>query len=54
MENFLLISTRTDGSVGEFLASRKADTPEQLGHLLQQQTGTGKQPPPRKPKNRLL
>ena len=42
MENFLAdFDPKRDGSVGEFLASRKADTPEQLGHLLQQQTGHG-------------
>lgn len=37
MENFLAdFDPKRDGSVGEFLASRNAVTPEQLSHLLQQ------------------
>ena len=36
MENFLAdFDPKRDGSVGEFLASRNAVTPEQLSHLLQ-------------------
>ncbi len=42
IENFLAdFDPKRDGSVGEFMASRKAVTPKQLSHLLQQQSTHG-------------
>jgi Tfp pilus assembly protein FimV len=42
IENFLAdFDPKRDGSVGEFMASRKAVTPEQLSQLLQQQSIRG-------------
>jgi tetratricopeptide (TPR) repeat protein len=42
MENLLAdFDSKRDGSIGEFLASRNASTPEQLSQLLQQQSSQG-------------
>lgn len=42
IENFLAdFDPKRHGSVGEFMASRKADTPDQLSQLLQQQPSHG-------------
>lgn len=42
MENLLAdFDPKRDGSIGEFLASRNASTPEQLSQLLQQQLSQG-------------